>query len=226
VLDVGCGTGIHSIGYAVVGVKSYTGIDPVIQLDSDRANNLRKRDWESFGWTPQQIMNQFGRIRLVPGTFEAFRSGETFDIAVLHNVTEHLFQIDEVLRSTANCLRGDGALLFHHHNFYCWNGHHLQPKTIDKIDLNDPEQKKYIDWAHIRYDAPDGHFFHRGLNKIRLEKLRELVERYYDIKIWDEIPSNERDGGLRLTDEIVARFPELTRRELLVHNVFCIAKRK
>ena len=226
VLDVGCGTGIHSIGYVVVGVKSYTGMDPVMKLDSDRAKNIRKRAWESFGWTPRQIMDQFKRVDLVPGTFEDFTSGRTFDVAVLHNVTEHLIGIEEVLRSTATRLRSDGVVLFNHHNFYCWNGHHQQPKTIDKINPNEPEQKKYVDWAHIRFEAPADHYFHRGLNKIRLDDLKALVERYYDIEVWEEIPSNERNGGKRLTNEIVARFPELSRRELAVHNVFCIAKRK
>ena len=226
VLDVGCGTGIHSIGYAVVGVKSYTGMDPVIKLDLDRTKNIRKRAWEPFGWTPRQISDHFSRIELFPGTFEDFDSDRTFDVAVLHNVTEHLMQIDQVLHDTAKRLRPGGELVFNHHNFFCWNGHHHQPKTIDKIDPADPEQKNYIDWSHIRFEAPEGHYFHRGLNKIKLDELRVLVERDYDIEIWMEIPSDERNGGGRLTDEIVARFPELTQRELYIHNVYCVAKRK
>jgi len=226
VLDVGCGSGIHSIGYAVVGVRSYTGMDPVVKLDSDRAKNLRTREWESFGWTPRQIMAQFSRIELFPGTSEEFCSGRTFDVAILHNVTEHLIDIEAVFRSTAARLRGDGCIIFNHHNFYCWNGHHLQPKTIDQIKPGDPEQKQYMDWAHIRFEPPEGHFFHRGLNKIKLDDLKSLVQRDYNIDVWEEIPSDEWNGGKRLTEEIVLGFPELTHRDLAIHNVFCLARKK
>lgn len=226
VLDVGCGTGIHSIGYAVVGVKSYTGMDPVIKLDRDRTKNIRKREWEPFGWTPRQICDHFSRIELFPGTFEDFDSDRTFDVAVLHNVTEHLLGIDQVLHDTAKRLRPDGLLIFNHHNFYCWNGHHQQPRTVDEVKPGDTTQKQYVDWAHIRFEAPDGHYFHRGLNRIKLDDLRDIVERDYNIETWDEVPSGKRIGGGRLTNEIVAQFPELTRRELAVHNVFCIARKK
>jgi len=227
VLDVGCGTGVHSIGYVVVGVKSYTGVDPFIKLDKDRARNLRTRQWEEgFGWTPREVMEQFKRVELIPGKFEDIDSARLFDIAVLHNVTEHLMRIDEVIEGIASKLRPDGRILFNHHNFYCWNGHHQFPKTIDQIDPNDPEQKKYMDWAHIRFTPPEGHYFWRGLNKIKVDELKDIVARRYEIEVWNEIPSSEKNGGSRLTDNIVARFPELTRRDLAVHNVFCVAAKK
>lgn len=225
-LDIGCGTGMHGIGYLVVGVKSYTGMDPRVRLDSGRAKNVRTRQWENFGWTPQEIMKQFSRVKIVPGTSEDFQSGETFDIAVLHNVTEHLLQIEQVVESAAHRLRPDGRIIYHHHNFYSWNGHHMTPKTVDDIDPENPEQKKYVDWAHIRFQAPEGHYLHYGLNKITLDALKALTERNFEIEIWDEIRSTRNVGGGRLTEDIVARFPELTRRELEVHNVFCVARKK
>ena len=95
---MGCGTGVHSIGYVVVGVKSYTGVDPFIKLDKDRAKNLRTRQWEEgFGWTPREVMEQFKRVELIPGKFEDIDSARLFDVAILHNVTEHLMRIDEVI---------------------------------------------------------------------------------------------------------------------------------
>ena len=227
VLDVGCGTGVHSIGYVVVGVKSYTGVDPFIRLDKDRAKNLRTRQWEEgFGWTPREVMEQFKRVELIPGKFEDIDSARLFDVAVLHNVTEHLMRIDEVIEGIASKLRPDGRILFNHHNFYCWNGHHHLPKTIDQIDPNDPEQKKYMDWGHIRFTPPEGHYFLRGLNKIKLDELKDIVGRHYEIEVWNEIPSSEKNGRSRLTDDIAARFPELTRRDLAIHNVFCVAAKK
>lgn len=226
VLDIGCGTGLHSIGYVVVGVRSYTGVDPRVKLDSGRAKNSATRQWQEFGWTPRQIMKQFSRVTLVPGAVEDFQSGEPFDVAVLSNVTEHLIGIEDVLRATAPRLRPDGRLIFLHHNFNCWNGHHMPPKTVGEIDLNDSDQRKYLDWAHIRFEPPEGHYFSTGLNRISLDNLKALTERYYDVEIWKEIPSRRSVGGKRLTEEIVARFPELTRRDLEIHNVFCVAKRK
>jgi SAM-dependent methyltransferase len=226
VLDIGCGTGLHSIGYVVVGVKSYTGVDPRIKLDLDRAKNLRTRQWEVFGYTPRDVVEQFKRVELISENFENIDKGRKFDVVVLHNVTEHLINIDNVLTSAATMLRKSGKIIFNHHNFYAWNGHHHHPKTIDQIDPTDPEQENYLDWAHIRWTPPEDHYFWRGLNKIKLDQLKTLVESHFEIKVWDEIPSNARNGGKRLTNEIVARFPELTRRDLAIHNAFCIAQRK
>ncbi len=62
-----------------------------------------------------------------------------------------------------------------------------------RSSLSDTTQKQFVDWAHIRFDAPEGHYFHRGLNKIKLDDLRELVERDYDIETWDELPSDKRN---------------------------------
>ena len=226
VLDIGCGTGIHSLGYVVVGVKSYMGVDPRVNFASGRAKNVTNRQWEEFGWTPIDIMARFSRIKLVSGTAETLPSGETFDIAIMHNVTEHLLQLEEVFRVTAERVRPGGRLLYNHHNFYCWNGHHMAPKTVSEIDPHDPEQKNYIDWAHIRFEPPECHYIRRGLNRIKLDELKELTARYFDIEIWEERPSEPSAGGGRLTDEIAARFPELTKRDLKIHNVFCVTRRK
>ena len=83
-----------------------------------------------------------------------------------------------------------------------------------------------MDWAHVRFEPPEGHFFHRGLNKIKLDDLKSLVQRDYNIDVWEEIPSDEWNGGKRLTEEIVLGFPELTHRDLAIHNVFCLARKK
>jgi hypothetical protein len=96
---------------------------------------------------------------------------------------------------------------------------------VSEIDPNDAEQKKYVDWAHIRFEPPAGHYFSSGLNRISLDALKALTERYYEIEIWRELASRKSVGGKRLTQEIVASFPELTRRDLKIHNVFCVAKR-
>ena len=171
-------------------------------------------------------MEQFKRVELFPGNFEDMRSARSFDVAVLSNVTEHLMHIDEVIEAIASKLRTDGRIIFHHHKFYCWSGQHQNPKTSDQTDPNDPEQEKYVDWGHIRFTPPESHYFWRGLNTIKLDELKSIVERRYEIEVWNEIPSSQKNGGSRLTNKIVSEFPELTRRDLAIHNVFCVALKK
>jgi len=226
ILDVGCGTGLHGIGYIVAGARSYTGLDPKIALDSDLGKNLRTGKREHFGATPQEIMRRMPRIRLIPGTFEDIAPQDKFDVVVLHNVTEHLINIDEVFKGMVSLLEDDGILLFNHHNFYSWNGHHLPPKSVDKIDDTDPQQRQLVDWNHLCFDPPEDHYIRTGLNRIRLDELRALTERLYDIEVWDERPSKPQQGSDRLTPEIRARHAEYSERELTVQNVFCIARPK
>ena len=226
VLDVGCGRGMQSIGYIVAGAKSYTGLDPSIALDSDRAKSKRTNRYGPFGATPRDIMRRMPRIRLVPGTFEDIAPDERFDLIVLHNVTEHLANIETVFEGVKKRLARHGKIIFHHHNFYSWDGHHLPPRTIDQIDVSDPAQRDVVDWNHLTFEAPEGHYIRRGLNKIRLDELRALTSRLFEIESWDEIVSTEREGRNRLTSDIIERHREFSERELLVKNVLCIARHK
>ncbi|HET6468641.1 MAG TPA: class I SAM-dependent methyltransferase [Geminicoccaceae bacterium] len=230
VLDVGCGTGIHGVGFAVVGVRSYVGVDPRLRLDMGRAKNMRTRRWEPFGWTPAQIMAALPQVRLLPGSFEQMSAGDLptgdgrFDVAVLHTTTEHLLRLDEVLAGIRDRLRPDGRLIYSHHNFYCWNGHHMPPKAVDEIDPDDPEQRQFVDWAHLEFDPPAGHYIARGLNRIRLDELRSATERHYEIMVWNELPSDAARGANRLTPAIRARYARYSERELRTQHVFCVAR--
>jgi SAM-dependent methyltransferase len=224
VLDVGCGTGLHAVGYLVVGAKSYTGLDPRVQLDNDRSKNLRRRQWEPFGWTPSAMMAALPRVRLIAGTFEQVAPEEQFDLVVMHNVTEHLMNLEEVLAGARERVRPNGRLLYNHHNFYCWNGHHQKPKFVDEIDPDDPTQRQFCDWAHLDFTPRPDHPIGRSLNRVRLDEIRELTELYFEIERWDERPSNERQGKGRLTAEIRARHLMYSERELSVQNVLCVAR--
>lgn len=224
ILDVGCGTGLHGIGYIIVGAKSYTGLDPKIKLDDDWGKNSRTKEYEHFGATPRQIMKRMPRIRLVSGTFEDIAPKETFDLIVLHNVTEHLLNIETVFEGIHERLHPEGRLLYHHHNFYCWNGHHLPPRTVDKIDMSDPAQLELMDWKHLTFKPPEKHYINWGLNKISLDDLKMLTERFFDIDTWQEILPKQSEGAGRLTAEILEHHSEFTERELDVKNVLCVAR--
>ena len=225
-LDVGCGTGLHAIGYVVAGVNSYTGVDPKMDLSSDRGKNLRNRQWERFGWTPSDIMGQLPHVRFIPGTFEDVAPEVTFDIVVLHNVTEHLHNLEEIFRGIVKRLRRDGKILYNHHNFFSWNGHHKMPKTIMDIDMDDPMQRKYVDWGHVALAETHTDELSQSLNKIRMDDLRRLTEKYFAIENWEEIPSKREQGRARLNDEILHKYPNYQKREFIIQNVLCIAGMK
>lgn len=226
VLDVGCGTGLHALGYVVAGVNSYTGLDPKINLVSDIGKNLRNRQWEHFGWTPLDIMRKVPHVRFIPGTFETIAPEVTFDIVVLHNVTEHLHNLEDVFKGIVKRLRPDGRILYNHHNFFCWNGHHKMPKSLTDIDLENPTHRKYIDWGHVAFAESHTDELSKKLNKIRMDDLRRLTEKYYSVEIWREIPSNPEQGCLRFTNEILEKYPEYEKREFMIQNVFCVARSK
>ncbi|MDT9190221.1 MAG: methyltransferase domain-containing protein [Limnospira sp. PMC 894.15] len=232
VMDVGCGSGTDSIGFVTFGAVQYVGVDPTMKLDDKKTKNKNAARLkggftpkEEFNWTPREIANLFPRIYFVRGTFESLSDQDKFlkfDLITMHTVTEHLINIEEVFKGCAELLSDDGILIYLHHNFYCWNGHHLAPKRVVDIDESDPEQKKYMDWAHLTFNPPKGHYFLRGLNKIRLDDLKLLTEKYFNIIDWSEL---HNDYG-RLTPEILKRNPQYTERELTTGKVYCIAGKK
>ncbi|WGF90188.1 class I SAM-dependent methyltransferase [Marinivivus vitaminiproducens] len=229
VLDVGCGSGLHGLGFIASGARSYTGVDPSVSPDEDRVRQKRKRKdgripFESFGWTPQQIEALLPQVRLVCGTDQTLPEETTFDRIVLHQVTEHIMDLDLALARFRRRLRPHGRLLYKHHSYTCWNGHHRKPKTIDEIDPDDPEQRHYLDWAHLDTRPPEEHSM--GMNRVRLDEIRAMTERHFRVVTWREKESSERLGGKRLTADILARHPGYSRRELATQSVFCVAEPK
>lgn len=226
ILDVGCGPGLHGIGYLILGANSYMGVDPIAKPDKDRAKNLTAKRKEPFGWTPRQIHQQIPPWNVTPAPLQSLDKGDGFDLAVLHNVTEHLSDLEGIFQAMAERLRPDGKVVYNHHNFYAWNGHHLPPKTVSAINLDDAGQREMIDWGHVEFDPPEGHYIGRGLNRIRLDDIIELTHKYFDVEEFDERPSRPDTGLGRLTDKIRARYPYLTDRDFETQNLFCIARVK
>ena len=227
VLDVGCGPGLHGFGCLAAGAASYLGLDPIIKLDRDRVKNVTANSAKMpFGWTPAELSNMFAPWEVRATAIEELPEERVFDIAVMHNVTEHLGNIESVFEATALRLKPGGKILYNHHNFFCWNGHHLPPKVVSNIDLSDPAQREMVDWGHINYDPAPDHYIARGLNRISLDDLIALTNRYFEIEVREERPSRPETGLGRLTDEIRQRFPHLEDRDFETQNLFCIAKVK
>jgi SAM-dependent methyltransferase len=226
VLDIGCGAGLHAIGYVVAGVRSYTGLDPKVSFDDTRGKNLKTCRIEDFGWSARQLMNLMPNVDLIPGTFENVASERAFDVLVLHNVTEHLHDLEGVFEGMVPQLRRGGRVIYNHHNYYCWSGHHQQPKTVDDVDSEDAAQRRYVDWAHLDFTDSRDDELSSNLNKIRMADLRALTERYFDILEWHLIPSTPQSGVTRLTKEIMRKYPRYSEEELRTQHVFCVATRK
>jgi SAM-dependent methyltransferase len=231
VLDVGCGFGGFGMGFLVAGATSYVGLDPAMDLDSTRAKDKRTRQWDDMGVTPRQIAQALPAIRLFQSTSEDLAIDETFDTIALHNVTEHLASLDDVLAGLVKLCHRDTAVVLHHHSFYSWNGHHQAPVRPSQLDENDPRHQQLYDWRHINLvpDLPEDHYIRTNLNRVRLDDLRASIEQHFDVERWDELPSDAA-ALARLTPEIVERVrhavPDMTERELTINTVLCVARPK
>jgi SAM-dependent methyltransferase len=226
VLDLGCGRNYQGYAFFALGARSYTGLDPTLELDGDMVKDNRGT-WgrhERGGITPRELMRRFPRIRYATARIEDFAPAEPFDVIVMHNVTEHLHGIAEVFARFPALLRPRGRLVFSHPNFYAWHGHHMKPRTPAEIIPGDPQQAAVMDWAHVRFDPVAHEWIGRTQNRIRLDDLRAVVEREFEVELWRERETRPEEGLSRLTPEILARYPEFTRRDLAVNFAFVVAK--
>lgn len=229
VLDVGCGFGGFGMGFLIAGARSYVGLDPAMELDSTRAKNKRIRQWADMGVTSRQIADSLPAIRLFQSSSEDKAFDETFDTIALHNVTEHLMDLEEVLSGLVRLCKPHTEVVFHHHNYYCWNGHHLAPNQPKQLDETNPKHQMVYDWRHINLvpELDADHYIRTNLNRVRLDELRALTEKYFHIERWDEIPSSQATLD-RLTSGVVQRvreeIPDITERELSVNAVLGVAR--
>ncbi|MBC2777795.1 class I SAM-dependent methyltransferase [Parasphingopyxis marina] len=231
VLDIGCGFGAFGNGFLVAGAADYVGIDPKMPLDSSAVKNKRKRIKADLGITPRDIMRKCPNIRLINGVVEDLGASEQFDVVALHNVTEHLANIREIIPDIRKLLKPGGRLIYHHHNFYCWNGHHQAPNQPQNYTPGVAEQDRMADWNHIiaAPDMPADHYVNAGLNHIRLNEIKAATERHYALEIWKEIDSPAAVTK-RLNHSVLAKIqnfdPTLTKRDLTVNAVLCVATPK
>lgn len=231
VLDIGCGFGAYGNGFLAAGATEYTGIDPQMPLDSPKVKNKRQRQRADLGMTPRDIMERCPKIRLINGVFEDLATDDKFGAVTLHNVTEHLHNIRSILPDMKALFEDDGYLIYHHHNFYCWNGHHKAPVRPEVYTPGEGEQDLVADWNHILIapDLPPDHYFNTNLNQIRLDEIKAITYEHYDVEIWNEVESS-KSVRARLTDTVMKRLQKfdetLTERDLMVNAVLCIAKPK
>ena len=108
-VDVGCGMGLHGLGFLLEGARSYTGVDPLIKPKSGVLKSLYSGKRLDCGWTPEMLMERIDRFRMIRGISNELEGRMLFDVATLHNATEHLTDLAGVFGSVARLLRPGGV---------------------------------------------------------------------------------------------------------------------
>lgn len=229
VLDVGMGGGPHAVRFIESGATAYVGVDP--RVGSDRVRDFRNiKDpsitaYHAFPFSATDIERIYPGVKLYSAILEdvidqvkAFRP----DLAVMVSVTEHLHQIDSVMDAIWKVLPRDGLLWANHQNYYSWSGHHAQPRDVASWDRNNPAHNSVVDWQHL--DPGNRYYSHPTLNRIRLEDLRVVVAKYFELQSWE--PAIDARAIPRLTPEIRNRWSKYSLAELLTRTVVIIGKRR
>ncbi len=226
VVDVGCGMGLHGVGFLLEGAKSYMGVDPDVKPRSAIIKDQHNGKRVDCGWTPEQLTAACPRFEMVRGLSNDLEGKRSFDFAALHNATEHLTDLAGVFASIHRLLRPGGILAYNHHNWFAWNGHHQQPKSVDQIVPGDAEQAKYLDWAHLTKAHAADSYVMTKLNRLSLAGLRETTEKHFEIMEWKPTKSTAEQGVARLTDGVRSLHPLLKEEDFVTQNVFVVARRK
>lgn len=226
VLDFGCGRGLHPLGYIAMGAAHAVGFDPFVDPGSKSVKSKTSGRFFSLDTALGTLGDYFERVRFTDDP-TVVRNLAPYDCIVLHNVTEHLQNLPNVFDEVQSLLAPSGLLVFHHHNFYSWDGHHAQPKTEDQIDLTSPAHTEVVDWAHIDFSPPPNHAIVKStLNRITLDELRAETEERFSILLWREISSPKGRGLGRFSKipKSIRKRHEL--RDLTIKNVLAVAKPK
>ena len=226
VVDVGCGMGLHGVGFLAEGAKSYVGVDPEVKPRSSLMKDLHNGKRVDCGWTPEALMAQMPRFEMIRGLSNDLEGKREFDLATLHNASEHLVHLEAVFESVHRLLRPGGKLVFSHHNWFSWNGHHQAPKTVDKIKEGDSGQARYLDWAHLDGDFPEDSYVMTKLNRLRLSQVRRITEKRFEIEVWRTTASTPDQGAGRLTETVRARHPDLTLEDFTTQSAWVVARKK
>lgn len=226
VVDVGCGMGLHGVGFLAEGARSYAGVDPEVKPRSSVMKDLHDGKRVDCGWTPEALMARMPRFEMIRGLSNDLEGKREFDLATLHNASEHLVCLEAVFASIHRLLRPGGRLVFSHHNWFSWNGHHQAPKTVDKIRPGDAEQARYLDWAHLEGSFQADSYVMTKLNRLRLDEVRALTERQFEIEVWQTTPSTADQGAGRLTDAIRRRHPDLSEADFTTQSAWVVARKK
>ena len=226
ILDFGSGRSLHFVGYLLAGAKEYVGDDPTQNFSSTLVKSKKTGKRVDIEMPLAGVSAVFPQV-LFTSNLETIRKNNRFDVAILHNVTEHLPNLSQEFDTIAQALDPGGLIIFHHHNFFCWDGHHCAPKREEDYDGQSEAHNQVVDWAHIDFDPPEKHGIRSStLNRITLDQLKAETEARFEILHWTEMISPVGKGGGRfdrIPEGLLNRF---SNRDLTVKNVLCIAQKR
>ena len=222
ILDIGMGQGPHSVYYIELGAKSYTGVDPDMDLDGNgtvrnhKHNSLR----EKFPFSPNDIMTLYPQIILHNCLLEELDDShfEKYDLIIMTMVTEHLHNNPLVIKKIYNFLKKDGIVWSSHANYYFWDGHHELPRYSEN-SLQTTE--KFTNWKHLYPDSPV--YYQSNLNRIKLKDLNLIFEKYFDL----EIDMDLKDYLIPfIPNNIKNDFKDLSIEDLISHHPVYVGKKR
>ena len=229
VLEIGCGHGFYGPLYLMLGARAYTGCDSALDLSSTLASDVRTNQPVDIGISGQRLLESMnGRIEYIEGGWEHLAEDREWDVVTMHTVTEHLMDIEGAFDKVNRILTDEGHFVFLHHNFYSWSGHHREPKRFRDIDPESADQATRIDWRHLLDKPLPDAYSADTLNRIRIDELRSLTERFFQIEEWEEHPTHGFLIHQRLTSEVEDDLLRrgFTRRELTTQSVHCVAVKR
>src|SRR5437870_2477253 len=155
-LEVGCGQCWHAPLLLARGARCFVGVD---QYKDFTTKQVFHRQFAGLTETParmrdlplplDQFLAAFQNIEVHSADFLNWQTDRRFDAAYLLTVTEHLEDVRAVFQRIVDLLDDGGLVYFSHHNYYCWNGHHMVPRTIAEYDANDPAMRACADCSRV-----------------------------------------------------------------------------
>lgn len=221
-LHLSCGQSLNCVVFRALGARTYTGVDESISLVRKKFRSRSSKETVDLGLSLSDV------TRLMPGiTFlksDRISLADAFDGVVLQGA-HRILDLERTFAQLHRALRPRGQIWFSHDNFYAWGGHQGDPKNPSQYDPSDEAQKAFVDWGHVNFAPPEGHRFRTSLNRMRIIDLRRIVDTYFEVEQWKEVPDRSSIPP-RLTPEIRKKLKGYTEQDLLTKQVICRATKR
>lgn len=221
-LHLSCGQSLSGVVFRALGARTYTGVDENISLVRKKFRSRVSKEIVDVGLSLSDV------TRLVPGTTflksDRISLADAFDGVVLQGA-QRILDLEATFAQLHRALRPRGQIWFSHDNFYAWSGHQGDPKSPSQYDPDNETHRAFVDWGHVNFTPPEGHRFRTSLNRTRIIDLRRIVDIYFEVEQWKEVP--DRSSILpRLTPEIRKKLKGYTDQDLLTKQVICRATKR
>lgn len=227
ILDIGMGGGPHCVPFLLGGAAGYIGVDPLV--GSDRVRDLRSNSdpsippYHAFPYSVEDMMEAFPDLHMYSAVVEdaadEIRAHQP-ELITLSSVTEHLTDLEGVMRAAHSVSAPNAVIWMAHANYYSWTGHHRPPRTVETWLRGQPDPENVTDWQHL--DPDHACYNNVNLNRVRLRDFHDVVDKYFRVAEW-RVSTVAME---RLTPEIRRKWKKYTLEELLGRTIFVCAIRR